>query len=281
MKKEVATRIAAPAWMVERQIPAGPFALTAYERIHKRFAPAHIYIEGGDVLPTQNGRIYDPTPQNPVALHLAAMDKADNVIYLARPCQYSLLQDPSSLCDRAWWNGRQFAPEILHAYDEALNEIRQRYNIDNFHIIGFSGGGTIATLLAARRDDIKTLRTVAGNLDHRAHSAYHHTSVLHDSLNPSDYASSLRTVPQHHFIGGQDSFISPGILHTYLQAIEPSSCVSYTMVQEAEHTKGWVEKWPDFLKKEPACRNEVRTYAPNDFVRPKPVFVPRPAPSKP
>ncbi|HBR68228.1 MAG TPA: hypothetical protein DEA55_02505, partial [Rhodospirillaceae bacterium] len=42
MRDEVADRVAHPAWMVGREIPAAPFSLTAYERIHDRGGTANL-----------------------------------------------------------------------------------------------------------------------------------------------------------------------------------------------------------------------------------------------
>lgn len=283
MRKEVAQRIAAPSWMVERQIPAGPFALTAYERMHTRGAPADIYIEGDGLSWMSKTRAsLDPTPKNPVALHLSSRDKTDNVAWLARPCQYSGLLDKSVPCDAAYWTDKRYAPEVAAAYGAALDEIKRRYDITGFNLVGFSGGGTIAAIMAGSRDDILSLRTVAGNLDHRAHSAFHGVSPLEGSLNPPEFAGKLATVPQVHFIGGQDNVVPPAILHSYLQAVGESSCVQYQFIQEAAHEEGWVDKWPDLMKIMPVCAGpakEIDLY--EDLDLPEPAFEFRETPSKP
>lgn len=255
MREETAERIAGPAFMVERDIPAQPFLLTAYERVHENGGTANIYIEGDGLAWVSKSRIsLDPTPKNPVSLHLASRDKAENVIYLARPCQYSKLLDaPETPCNSAYWTNKRFAPEVLSAYDAALDNIKARYGISGFNLVGFSGGGAVAAILAGQRNDVLSLRTVAGNLDHRAHSAYHHVTYLDDSLNPPEYAAKLRTVPQYHFLGGRDAIVPPAVLHSYLQALGPSRCVQYELIQDAGHDEGWVNKWPELLAKKPVC----------------------------
>ena len=283
MRKEVAQRIAAPSWMVERQIPAGPFSLTAYERMHTHNAPADIYIEGDGLSWMSKSRAsLDPTPKNPVALHLSSRDKADNVAWLARPCQYSGLLDETKPCDNTYWTDKRYSEEVIAAYNTALDEIRARYDIEGFNLVGFSGGGTIAAILAGQRDDVLTLRTVAGNLDHRAHSAFHQVSFLEGSLNPSDYAAKLATIPQVHFIGGQDEVVPPAILHSYLQSVGQSNCVDYKFIQEAAHEEGWVDKWPELLQITPECTGpaeEINVY--EDLDIPEPEFEFRETPSKP
>ncbi len=258
LSEEIADRIASPAWMVERKIPAGPFALNAFERMHTRNAPADVYIEGdGKAWVSKKQISLDPTPVNPMALHLASKDGAENLVYLARPCQFSKLQDTTKPCDPVYWTSRRFSQEVIDAYNAALDEIKQRYDIEGFNLIGFSGGGAIASILAAQREDVLSLRTVAGNLDHRAHSTIHKVSYLQGSLNPPDFAGRLAAIPQVHFIGGQDKVVPPAILESYLQAVGPSNCVQYKLVQEADHEIGWVDKWPELLAIQPACTGPV------------------------
>lgn len=281
VKEEIAKRIAAPAWMVGRELPAKPFSLTVYERMHERLAPADIYIEGDGVAwVTKTKQSANPTPENPVALHLASRDKSENVAYIARPCQFSGMLDPEESCDAAYWGDKRFAPEVIESYQIALDEIKARYDITKFNLIGFSGGAAVAAILAAERDDVASLRTVAGNLDHRALSAHHNVSYMDESLNPPDYADKLRNVPQYHFIGGQDQTVPPGVLHSYLQAIGSSSCVGYEFVQESAHEEGWVNKWPDLLKNyPPVCKGEPMELEPLDLP-PEPYYYPRMGVSK-
>ena len=256
---EVAHRIASPAWMVERQVPAGRFTLTAYERMHTRHTFADIYIEGdGKAWVNRNNPSKDPTPINPVALHLASKDDAENVAYLARPCQFTGSSDKEVACDSDYWTGRRFSQEVIDSYNTALDEIKQRYDITGFNLVGYSGGGAIASILAAQREDVLTLRTVAGNLDHRAHSAYHKVSYLQGSMNPTDFAGRLTAIPQVHFTGGQDDVVPPAILESYLQQVGPSNCIQYKLVQEAAHDKGWVDKWPELLGITPRCTGPVQ-----------------------
>lgn len=277
MRTEIAQRLAAPAWMIKREIAAAPLTLTAYERMHERFAPANIYIEGdGTAKPGGYSGLYSPTPLNPVALHLATRDKADNLVWLARPCQYSSLSDSAASC-RPYWSGQQFSPEVLQAYNNALDDIKKRYDITDFNLIGFDGGAAVAALLAAQRDDVVTLRSVAGNLDHTTYSAVHGLAPLDGSLNPVEFSDRLRSIPQIHFIGGQDKIVPPTILHSYLQALGSSNCVQYKLIQEAEHNEGWVDKWPGLMAERPICRGPVEEIVFDDFEFPEPIKIQREA----
>jgi len=287
-RDEVAYRIASPSWMVRRTIKTENFELTAFERMHAKNAPVTIYIEGDGTADrsSQTGETENPTPINPVALHLASRDKSKNVVYIARPCQYTdtvhydhspenkTSENEKETCDSAYWESARFAPEVITAYNSALDNIAPRYSTKDFHLVGYDGGGAIAAILAAKRDDVLSLRTVAGNLDHDAQSVYLGIAPLNDSLNAVDFADDLKDVPQHHFIGGQDETIKPAVLNSYLQAIGNSRCVKYTMIQEAEHARGWVDKWPELLKADlPACEKKEVVFEPIEI--PEPIFVPR------
>ncbi|MBK9586774.1 MAG: hypothetical protein KA099_06355 [Alphaproteobacteria bacterium] len=248
VKTELAQRVAAPAWMIRREIPAGSYLLTAYERIHDYNSTVNVYIEG-------NG----PTPEYPTALHLATKDKTDNIIYLAQPCQYSGLIKDDSECTLT---GEQaYAPTSLEAMNAALDEIAKRYNVRGFHLIGYDGGATIATNLAASRKDILSLRTVAGIMDTDAYNDAHGWPRTKNAQNPALKAATLSNLPQYHFIGGQDAQVPPSVLHSYFQALPPTRCVRYELIQENEHEDGWVEKWPDLLKRPVNCNGAV----PQDF----------------
>ncbi|MBI1301717.1 MAG: hypothetical protein GC137_08690 [Alphaproteobacteria bacterium] len=251
---ETAQRLAAPAWMIKRDISASPFVLRAYERIHEKGSFANLYIEGDGI---KNGFIPsvtpNPTPTNPVGLHLATKDKAENLVYLARPCQYTGMIDVEKPCDPVYFNDKKFSPDVIDAYNTALNNIKRQYDIRGFHLIGYSGGAAIAALLAAQRDDVQSLRTVAGVLDTDAYHTIHGKAPLTDSFNPAQQASDLTKMPQYHFVGGQDAVVPPSVLHSYLQGMPPSTCVQTLLVQEASHDAGWVEKWPDLLTLKPEC----------------------------
>lgn len=275
-KESVAERLATPAWMVKREIPASPFLLTAYERVHAEGVPAHIYIEGDGKAWLSRSRISgNPTPPNPIALHLAAKDLSENVIYLARPCQYTKMLDPDKKCDSAYWSNKRFAPEVITAFDAALDNIKYRYGVPAFHLTGYSGGAAVAALLASRRSDILSLRTVAGNLDHIAHSQIHGVSYLEGSLNPPDFAANLKMIPQRHYVGGQDKVVPWGVIHSYLKKIGETNCVSYSFIQEAEHADGWVDIWPQLLRDDVTCRGVPRELVFRPIPNKDPKFVPR------
>ena len=259
VRQQNANHIARPAFMVDRTVPAGQFGLKAWERMHQRGAPATIYIEGDSLSDIEIDQLdkkgllgLQSTPKNPVGLSLASRDKAVNLAYLARPCQY--LKNPTAKgCSAKYWKENRFGPEVMEAYDTALNDIKARYDITEFHIVGYNGGANIAAVMAATRSDIKTLRTVAGDLNPKFNDAHNPAPVAPTAVLAIDYAAELSQIPQHHFIGAADEVVTPGIYHSYRQALGLSDCISYSLVQDADHVYGWTEKWPSLLNVVPKC----------------------------
>lgn len=265
---ETAKHIAVPSQMVERKIDAGTFVLTVFERIHNKGGPAHIYIEGDDY-----PSLYNSLSGNPASLHLASRDKAKNVIYISRPCQFK--QSHSSYipaitdeeCDTAYTAEKRFAPEALTAYNAALDEVKKRYNLTTFDLYGHSSGGGLAVILGAQRKDVSSITTVAGLLDTKASydAAMQRKKVFNkyailmtkDSLNPADFAPLTSRIPQYHYIGGADVDISPAVLYSYLSKIGQTNCTYYNIIQENTHKDGWVEKWPELLKDKPRCKDPL------------------------
>ena len=263
MRTETAQRIAAPTWMIKRDISAAPFILRAYERIHERGGIANIYIEG------ENSEIsLTSTPFNPVALHLASKDKSENVIYIARPCQYTGMLSVTDKCNSSYSNEASFSEDVIEAYNTALDDIANRYNIKTFNVIGYSGGGALATLLAAKRSDIVSLRTVAGILDHNAYTTLHGSPAMTKSINPLIEAASLTKMPQYHFIGGRDNIVPPTIIHSFMQSMPPTNCIQTMLVQEAKHSTGWVDKWPELLELPVSCYNSSPNNIPSTTMAP-------------
>lgn len=254
-ERESAQRIAMPVFMLPRTVHAEPFDLKAYERVHQKGEIANLYIEGDGVAFSQNDTpMLGITPSNPVGLRLATQDASANVIYLARPCQYKMGMVGGAECPESFKNEKRFSAEVIQAYNNALDDIKARNEITGFNIIGYDGGGAIAAILAAGRTDIKSLRTVAANLDHQAATKLHKkVTVLTDSLNAVDFAPQLTRMPQHHFIGKTDKDMPPIIYNSYAQSIADGTCLHVTMVENASHEHGWTEQWKSLLTLPVAC----------------------------
>ena len=95
----------------------------------------------------------DPTPVNPLALQLALRDPSGAAVYLARPCQFVAAPDKRE-CARAYWTEQRFSPAVIAASLEAISQLKQRYGAQRLVLVGYSGGGAVASLVAAQRGDV-------------------------------------------------------------------------------------------------------------------------------
>lgn len=245
---------AARSGFSREQISTNYFKINTYSKILAPTKEANVYIEGDGFAVAGRGRLsVNPTPRNPLSLKLAAADSAKNVIYIARPCQY-IETGEDAKCEKKYWSSHRFSTEVIESIDEAISEISGKYGIEKINIIGFSGGGAIATILAAKRNDIKSLRTVAGNLDHVAVNSYHRVDQMPKSLNALDYADKITKIPQHHYSGSKDRVVPVFIAEKFAEHVEDKRrCVTMTTVVEATHLGGWVEVWREAIKKPLEC----------------------------
>jgi dienelactone hydrolase len=206
-----------------------------------------VYIEG-DGLAWINGSTpsLDPTPLNPLALRLALRDPSGAAVYLARPCQFVTGAQRRG-CQRKYWTSHRFAPEVIEASSSAIEQLKQRFAAERLVLVGYSGGGAVAALIAAQRRDVMRLVTVAGNLDHRAWTADLHLSALDGSLNPADAWRRLQSVPQIHFVGGQDRVLGESVVESYRARFAPGPAPTVRVLPTFDHHCCWVERWPDLL----------------------------------
>ncbi len=251
-----AFRIASGAGFEKEIVRTDTFLLTAYKRLTEPGKPLHIYIEGdGYAWVTRNRVSGDPTPREPMMLSLAAEDPAPNVVYLARPCQYTpSAQNPK--CNEFYWTDGRFSEEVVRSMDQAVSYFVEKAKAPGVDLIGYSGGAAVAVLVAARRTDISSLRTIAGNLDPGLVNRYHEVSPLEGSLDPMEVAPQIASLPQLHFVGGDDETVPFEVVGSFLKQMGDERCFRIKTVPDASHKNGWVESWPQLLR-EPVVCNEI------------------------
>ncbi|AAU04280.1 alpha/beta hydrolase family protein [Rickettsia typhi] len=224
-------------------INGGNFTLTTFQRITANHLPFVFYIEGDGHL-TDNGiNSNNPTPVNLMLLKLATIDKRSNVVYIARPCQYTPLE-MNSKCISDYWVDKRMGQEVVDSINNVINIIN---NGQKFSLIGFSGGGGLAILIAAQNSNVKDIITIAGNLDTEKFDKYHnYRGYLVKSLNPINYAKQVDNIPQLHLSGMNDKKVPPFIAELYVK-ISSSLCVKHHTLPNISHTKGWDKVWSNIL----------------------------------
>jgi dienelactone hydrolase len=207
-----------------------------------------VYIEGdGFAWKNSHRASSDPTPHNPVALNLALKHPKGAAAYLARPCQYHIDLDNTPLCTQSYWTNKRYSKEVVDASEQALTQLKESVNAKQLILIGYSGGATIAALLAAQRNDVIQLITVAGNLNHQAWTTLHNLSPLTGSLNPADYRDKLQTIPQIHFVGKDDKNIPPKLTQDFIAGYDSAELSNVIVVPKQSHGCCWQGIWQSLI----------------------------------
>lgn len=250
LRRDNAEQMAAASEWKQVRLPAGRFVLAGYlpKTIPANTTTLTIYIEG-DGLAWINPSLVspDPTPINPVGLALALRHPRGAAAYLARPCQYVAGPDTQG-CSTQYWTNLRFSPEVVDSADQAIDLLKEQFQATQLVLVGYSGGGAVAALVAARRHDVALLVTVAGNLDHQPWTEQHHTTPLTGSLNPADAWEQLRDLPQLHFIGGKDEIVGREVAEAFARHFPADRRPEIRVVPDFDHTCCWAEQWPELFK---------------------------------
>lgn len=230
-------------------IPSGSFILMSYAPANRINAPRlTVYIEGdGFAWLDSRTPSSDPTPRDPLGLRLALAQPEGNAAYLGRPCQF--VQLAQAQCPERYWTGSRLAPEVVGATNRAVDILMARHGANRLTLVGYSGGGALAALLAARRDDVDQLITVAGNLDHRAWTHHHRVQPLQGSLNPSDEVQRLLRVDQWHLVGSEDRVVPPWLVESFANRFPASRRPVVDIKTGFDHQCCWAKHWPDTWRK--------------------------------
>jgi len=138
------------------------------------------------------------------------------VLYLARPCQY-LNSDELDACSVTDWTDGRFAEKWVQRLNAAVDQAKRMSSARKIVLAGYSGGGVMAALVAARRDDVALLMTVASPLDHAAWTTHHKVTPLHASLSVVAVQQELARLPQLHVVGADDKVVPPFLMQDFLR----------------------------------------------------------------
>ena len=189
----------------------------------------------------------DPTPVDPLTFKLAKLDQSPNVIYLARPCQYVI----SNECRKEIWTKLQYSKAIMSLYEQILKDIALRHS--EVHLIGYSGGSVIAMHLASLDNEkVKSVRTIAGNINPNEFTKLLNLSPYQTSINLDLMDDKIKDISQTHYYGKKDKVIPKEIYSNYHDQYFSNSCIKTIMIN-ASHTKGWEEFWKNNYKFKRNC----------------------------
>ena len=228
-------------------------------KAYLRIGPSHdalrartltIYIEGDGAnwlfktIPPRN-----PTPDQSLVVALAALDSNPYILYLARPCQFIDVQTIKE-CDESLWTDGRFSTQVITLFNQAIDEIVRSMPPLRLNLVGHSGGGTLATLIAAQRSDVNCLVTLASPLDLSAWTQALAIAPLLKSKNPAEPNANLKQIRQTHYLGENDRIVTKESIGRY-RNFPPQT--EFITISGFDHRKFWVEHWP--MLQQQSCLN--------------------------
>ena len=200
----------------------------------------HVYLEG-DGTPWVSKRVAaaDPTPRTPLMLELMFLDPAPS-LYLGRPCYHGL--NKAKACTPDMWTDKRYSEAVVASMSAALD--RLSVDCQALVLLGYSGGGTLAMLLAERQPKTETVITVAANLDTERWAALHMQQPLTGSLNPATRPPLPSHIRQMHFAGGRDDNVPPTLVR---DAIAQQQGAIFKVFPKQDHSCCWRDVWKEIL----------------------------------
>ena len=250
-----------PGWSLHEYVENGMAAKWAeslnygkgasVQSLDQRLSPTIVFIEGdGQAWVSRTVRSSNPTPYQPIAAQLAHLTSSyAKTLYLGRPCQFFDDQTLAGLqqCTSVLWTDNRYSSKAVAVMSSMLDEALDKSG-QKIVLIGYSGGGVIAALLAAQRTDVYGLITVAANLDLVAWTAHNNVSQLPEALSPALFGAELSSVPQFHLHGARDTTVPRAVHEAYLAELQNDARIQTVYLDEYDHSCCWSRSWIDHLQ---------------------------------
>jgi hypothetical protein len=248
---EVALERAHELGFLERTVAGDPFTHVVLTAERPGAAgPLFVYLEGDADPQRVAARLpFDGTPRHTLALELMGADPGP-ALYLGRPAQLGARAPARS------WTRARYGEEVVLSLAAALGRSGATRDHRGLVLVGVSGGGTLATLLAERIPEARALVTVGANLDVAAWARHRGEPPLVESLDPARRPPLRASLIQLHLQGERDQIVPPATTAAFL-ARQPSPRVR--LVPEFDHRCCWVSVWPEVAR---SLRAELAADAP-------------------
>ncbi len=203
----------------------------------------HIYIEGDGAPFVNQGRMVaaDPTSTSPVMLELMLNDDTRSA-YIGRPCYDGMASENG--CDPRFWTHARYSDEVVMSMVAVVEKLAQQLNSKHIVLLGHSGGGALAVLMAPYIADTKGVVTLAGNLDIESWANEHAYTPLEGSMNPAAQDVLPESIVQHHYLGSDDRIIKQQDVRAFVQR---QSAASFYQIDGIDHGCCWSKYWFNIL----------------------------------
>ena len=230
----------------ESSIETPQFDLKAY--YNSSFKPQqnqklNLYLEG-DGQPFFQGQYInaDPTSRKGLMLELMSLDQAPAIL-IGRPCYHQA--GIARNCDNKWWTSHRYNEAVVSSMVSAIRQFTAQTN-SRLTLIGFSGGGALAMLIATELNNVDKIITINANLDTDKWVQQHNYTPLTGSLNPIKVLDSLATIPQYHLVGANDTQVDASV---WLDKVQSYKHSEVRFFQSFSHQCCWADVWSEIINK--------------------------------
>lgn len=201
--------------------------------------PRYVFLEGDGRPWSVDGRqaASNPDPQRAVAPELAAAQGAGAVV-LGRPCYHGHAEDPG--CGPALWTSARYSEPVVASMAAALEGALGMSSSQVVILVGYSGGGALALLIAERVPAVRAVVTLAANIDVEGWRTLHGYQPLAGSLDPLG-TRTLAPGCEIHIAADRDTLVPPSLVRA---AAERRQGAIFWIEDDADHACCWRERWP-------------------------------------
>ena len=174
-------------------------------------------------------------------LSLMSMDNNAS-LYLGRPCYLGLSKTKN--CHPWYWTSARYSKEVVNSMRQVLTQYIHKQKIKHIVLIGHSGGGALAILLAPYFKQTTAVVTIAGNIDTEKWIKHHSYSPL-QGLNPRDILPLSADIYQYHLIGNLDTKIPKDLT---INALKGQKNTQLMIISDFGHNCCWQQIWEKILQ---------------------------------
>ena len=173
----------------------------------------YLYFDG-DGIPWENNKIIsnNPTPRHSQTIKLVNLSPVYS-IYIGRPCYWVLPMDEN--CHPKLWTSGRYSETIINNMIIAIEKVLPK-QASNITLVGYSGGGVIATLIAEELPQVTSVITIASNLDTDLWTKHHGYLPLKSSINPTALKKLRNDIKRTHLIGLKDQNVPVFITQSFV-----------------------------------------------------------------
>jgi pimeloyl-ACP methyl ester carboxylesterase len=218
--------------------------------LHRLYAPSqrrrgdvlHIYIEGDGTPYVRRGQpAADPTPRRPLMPMLMVQDPSPHLL-LGRPCHHGLARLPP--CRPGDWTEARFSASVVDSMARAASALIAEGGHEGAVLIGHSGGGVLALLMAERMPQVQALVVIAAATNLDLWTQRRKLPPLSSSLSPHRSTLNRRNIPILLLAGGDDKVVPPDLVAMAQRDFAGSE---YRLYKGFNHACCWAEVWPETL----------------------------------